>query len=402
MTVARPEVQRPSRPEIEPMSEHDVISALRWLSEQARPMELLLERLVRVNSFTRNRDGVNALADLLAGELRGLGLDVERIPSSRFGDHLAFSGPAPGPAVFLVGHMDTVFPPGHFDDYQSDGRTVHGPGVFDMKGGITVMLFGLAALSRAGLLGRVPVRGLLVSDEEVGSPDSQTHLRARVAGASCALCFESGREEDRIVTRRRGVAAVHVEAVGVAAHAGNDHAKGRSAIWSLARFVDRAQLLTDYARGTTVNVGVFEGGSTKNTVPAVARAEVDLRFATPSEGDLLFLALERAAAESALEGTRIELSRSAWRQPMVRTTASAALREEYAACQLASGLGGGEAPVAGGGSDACTTSAAGIPSIDGLGPRGSGYHTHEERMELESLVPKAEALFRFLASRAGG
>jgi len=383
------------------MSSEAVSSALRWLAGQRRSLEELVERLVRLNSFTQNRPGVNAVADLVAEELRAVGLAVERIPSSRYGDHLAFAGPGAGPAVFLVGHLDTVFPPGQFEVFESDGRTAHGPGVFDMKGGIAVMLFGLAALSRAGLLGRVPIRGMLVSDEEVGSPDSQPHLRARAAGASAALCFESGREEDRIVTQRRGVAAIHVEAEGVAAHAGNDHARGRNAVWSLSRFVDRAQRLTDYARGATVNVGVFEGGSTKNTVPAAARAEVDLRFATPSDGDLLYLALERAASEAALEGTRIRLFRSAWRQPMVRSHAAAALCEEYAACQLASGLGGGEAPVAGGGSDACTTSAAGIPSIDGLGPRGSGYHTREERIDLGSLVPKAEALFRFLAGRAG-
>ncbi|HEY7725048.1 MAG TPA: M20/M25/M40 family metallo-hydrolase, partial [Anaeromyxobacteraceae bacterium] len=217
----------------------------------------------------------------------------------------------------------------------------------------------------------------------------------------CALCFESGREGDRIVTRRKGVGALRVEAAGVAAHAGNDHARGRSAVWALARFVDGAQRLTDPARGLTVNVGVLEGGTSKNTVPSAARAEVDLRFETPADGEALFQALERAADGAALEGTRIELSRSAWRQPMVRTEASAALAAEYGACQAESGLGSGEAPLSGGGSDASTTSAAGIPSIDGLGPGGSGYHTPEERVDLGSLLPKAAALVRFLARRAG-
>jgi len=364
-------------------------------------MERLVERLVRQNSFTRNLPGVNAVADLVAGELGRLGLEVERIGGSRFGDHLAFAGPAPGAPAFLVGHLDTVFPPGQFEGYEADGQVARGPGVFDMKGGLAVVLYGLEALRVAGLLPRVPVRGMLVSDEEVGSPESQPLLRTRAAGAACALCFESGREGDRIVTVRKGVAALHAEANGVAAHAGNDHQRGRNAVWALARFVDRAQALTDYGRGLTVNVGVFEGGSTKNTVPDRARAEVDLRFATLADGDLLQEQLGRAAAEAALPGTRIELSRSSWRQPMVRSPASAALADRYGACQREAGLGAGEAPPAGGGSDACTTSAAGIPSIDGLGPRGSGYHTREERLELATLVPKAEALFRFLAAMAG-
>ncbi|MBI5070034.1 MAG: M20/M25/M40 family metallo-hydrolase [Deltaproteobacteria bacterium] len=380
----------------------DPLSAgVAWLSGQAAPMAHLLELLVRQNSFTRNPQGVNAVADLVAAELARLGLAVERIPGARFGDHLAFAGPAAGAPAFLVGHLDTVFPPGQFEGWESDGRVARGPGVFDMKGGAVVMLFGLAALGEAGLLGRVAVRGMLVSDEEVGSPESQPLLRARAAGAACALVLESGREGDRIVTARKGVAAVRAEASGVAAHAGNDHARGRNAVWALCRFVDRAQGLTDHGRGLTVNVGVFQGGTTKNTVPDRAYAEVDLRFATPADGERLEAALAQAAAEAALPGTRIEVARSAWRDPMVRTEASAALAARYGACQRQAGLGDGEAPPAGGGSDACTTSAAGIPSIDGLGPRGSGYHTREERIELASLVPKAEALFRFLASQAG-
>lgn len=376
-------------------------AALDWLSTQAGPMANLVARLVEQNSFTRNREGVNRVVDLLAPELGRIGLAVERVGGERFGDHLAFAGPAAGAPIFLLGHTDTVFPPGTFEGYRSDGAVARGPGVFDMKGGLAVLLFGLEGLARAGLLGQVAVRGILVSDEEVGSPESQPLTRARAAGAAAALCFESGREGDRIVTERRGVGAARAEARGVAAHAGNDHARGRSAIWSLARLVERAQGLTDYGRGRTVNVGTFQGGTTRNTVPDRAQADLDLRFATPAEGEQLLAELQQAAREAALEGTRLEVSRGAWREPLTRTEASAALARAYGACQEQSGLGSGEAPTAGGGSDACTTSAAGIPSIDGLGPRGAGYHTREERMELASLVPKASALLRFLAGRAG-
>ncbi|HEY7726782.1 MAG TPA: M20/M25/M40 family metallo-hydrolase, partial [Anaeromyxobacteraceae bacterium] len=330
----------------------DLAGALSWLEGQGPPMEALLERLVRQNSFTRNRAGVNAVASILAEELGRAGLAVERLPGERFGDHLAFSGPAAGPAVFLVGHADTVFPPGTFEGWERRGRAGCGPGAFDMKGGLVVMRFALEAAARGGFLARVPVRGLVAADEEVGSPESQPLTRARAAGAACALGFESGRAGDAIVTRRKGVGAVEARASGVAAHAGNDHARGRSAVWALARFVDRAQRLTDAARGLTVNVGVFEGGTSKNTVPAAARAEVDLRFETPADGESLLRALEQAAVESALEGTRLELARSAWRQPMVRSEASAALAAEYGACQAESGLGQGEAPLSGGGSDA--------------------------------------------------
>jgi len=388
------------RPSSTPPSER-LREALAWLDSERAAVERLLEALVRQNSYTQNREGVTAVVEQLVPELSEIGLAVETIPSARYGPHLAFAGPAAGAPIVLVGHTDTVFPPGTFESFRREGDRVRGPGAFDMKGGIAVMLLALRAARRAGLLDRVAVRGLLVSDEEVGSPESQAILRERATGATAALVFESGRERDLIVTRRKGVASVRVEAHGVAAHAGNAHADGKNAIWALARFVDRAQQLTDYARGLTVNVGTVEGGTTKNTVPAHARCDVDLRFETVADGRALGDRLRTAAAEVAVPGTRIEVSPLAWRDPLERTEASAALAAEYGACQVESGLGEGEAPQVGGGSDACTTGAMGIPSIDGLGPRGRGYHTHDEEMDVASLGPKAAALLRFLARRAG-
>src|SRR5919201_281143 len=280
---------------------------LSWLSGQRLAMQRLLERLVRQSSFTQDPPGVNAVVHIVEGELRRIGLKTERVASKRFGDHLYFESPASGAPVFLIGHTDTVFPRASFDGFSFQGDIARGPGVFDMKGGLVVGMFALEALARAALLRHVPLRGMFVSDEEVGSPDSQPHLSARARGSACALGLESGRANDAIVVARKGVGAVHVEGTGVPAHAGNEHARGRSAVWSLARFVDRAQALTDYGRGLTVNVGVFEGGTTK---------------------------------------------------------------------------------------------AIGIPSIDGLGPRGGGFHTTEERVDLASMVPKAIALARFLGDRA--
>jgi glutamate carboxypeptidase len=124
---------------------HD--AALDWLSGRLPEMEHLLRRLVDQNSFTRNVAGVNAVASAVERELAALPLRVERIPSARFGDHLAFSTPAAGAPVFLIGHSDTVFPPGTFEGYASDGAVARGPGVLDMKGGLVVGIFALRALA---------------------------------------------------------------------------------------------------------------------------------------------------------------------------------------------------------------------------------------------------------------
>jgi glutamate carboxypeptidase len=374
--------------------------AVSWLAAQRPSMEGMLRRLVDQNSFTRNPAGVNAVASAVADELRATGLLVERIPGKGFGDHLSFRTRAEGPFTFLIGHSDTVFPPGTFEGYREDGERAMGPGVLDMKGGLVIGIFALRALAQAGLLDRIPVRGVVVGDEEAGSPESQPLTVERVRGAAAALGLESGRSKDLIVTRRKGIASLDARAHGVAAHAGGDHERGRNAVWALARFVDRVQSLTDYGRGLTVSVGRIEGGTTRNTVPAQARCEVDVRFLTPGDGDALLARIDLAAREAAVEGTRIEVLRHGSRPALVRTDASAALASEYGECQREAGLGAGEAPLSGGGSDASVTGAAGVPSVDGLGPRGTGFHTHDEFIERGSLVPKAEALVRFLARRA--
>ncbi len=372
-------------------------SAIAWLRGRASAMEAMLQSLVEVSSHTADKAGCDTVAAMLD---TAIPLPSRVIASARYGDHRVFHNrrPASAGGVVLVGHLDTVFPRESFAGYRVDGELARGPGVLDMKGGLVVITYALRALSEAGLLEAIPLSLVVVSDEEVGSPDSAPHLRAVATGAAAALVFESGRAGDAIITRRKGTAGVSVQAHGKAAHAGNAHAEGANAIWALARFTDRAQSLTDYARGITVNVGRIEGGIGKNTVPDACRAEVDYRFTSRADGESVFAALEDIARTTGVPGTRLLLSGGIARNCLERTPASGGLRDTYARCQREAGLGDGEAGLIGGGSDASTTADVGVPSIDGLGPRGAGFHTVDERVERASLVPKAEALVRFLTT----
>jgi glutamate carboxypeptidase len=377
--------------------------AAAWLTPRLPEMEQALEELVNINSFTDNREGGCRVGARLAELLALPGLALERHASERFADHLVFSstGRPPLAPVALVGHLDTVFPPGTFEGYRREGPLRRGPGVLDMKGGLVVVAWALKALAATcGLSALPPVRLVVVSDEEVGSPEGQGVIQRAIAGAQACLVFESGRANDAIITRRKGTGGVVARASGRAAHAGNAHQEGHNAIWCLARFVDRVQGLTDYARGVTVNVGKVAGGQGKNTVPDRAEAHVDIRFCSRADGEALMGDFQRAAEEAAqgVPGTRIVLEGGVSREPLERTEQSVALMEAYAAQARASGLCAQEAGLIGGGSDASTSHAMGIPSIDGLGPRGKGFHTVEEFIEVETLVPKAQALARYLAS----
>jgi glutamate carboxypeptidase len=373
--------------------------AARWLAEREQAMREDLRALVEQSSFSEDPDGVRAALDALEHALPPAWRRERVRGSERFGDHLVVRGarPASDGGVLLVGHIDTVFAPDVFAGYREEGERARGPGVLDMKGGLVVSAYGLRAAQECGALDALPWSWVIVGDEELGSPDSAETLRREARGARCALVFESGRAHDAIITRRKGTGTVEVTARGVAAHAGNAHDKGKNALWALARFIDRAQSLTDYARGVTVNVGTARGGTSKNTVPDRAVASVDVRFVRAEDRDALRVELERVARECPVDGTQVELTWGPGRAPLEKTPASAALRDAYARCQRESGLGDGESPLVGGGSDASTTSAEGVPSIDALGVRGEGFHTLHEYAELRTLAPKAEALARFLA-----
>jgi len=380
--------------------------ASKWLSEQGKGMETALAELVSINSFTENVEGGNSVGDMLEELFALEGLESSRVKSTsgKFADHLVVSsvwtnrGEAP---IALVGHLDTVFPPGTFEGFRRDGELARGPGVVDMKGGLVVVAWALKALAAAGALTSLPgLRVVIVADEEVGSPEGQSIIRDAVQGAQGALVFEAGRKGDLVITRRKGTGVMTIVAHGKAAHAGNAHKEGVNALWAMSKLVDRIQRLTDYARGVSVNVGKMTGGTSKNTVPDRAEALVDLRFESRSDAESLIAAIEKAADEcsAAVPGSRFELHGGIARLPLERTDASAKLMESYGACARAAGLGFGEAALIGGGSDASTSAAMGIASIDGLGPRGIGFHTSDEQIEVVTLVQKAQALARFLAS----
>ncbi len=160
--------------------------AARWLAEQATSMEQALAELVEVNSFTENVEGGRKVGAMLT-ELYAIdGLEARRVPSTKFADHLVVRSVAraegAGSPIALVGHLDTVFPPGLFEGYRRDGDLARGPGVLDMKGGLVVVAWALKALAQAGAL--PDLRLVIVADEEVGSPEGQSVIKEAIAGAS--------------------------------------------------------------------------------------------------------------------------------------------------------------------------------------------------------------------------
>jgi glutamate carboxypeptidase len=364
-----------------------------------------LASLVNLDCGSYTPAGVNRVADHVAAALTGLGASVERVQhvpadgAPQLGDLVIGRLAGSGPRLLLIGHMDTVFEAGTAAarPYRVDGGRALGPGVTDMKAGLLAGLHALGALHATGA--RPSVTFVANPDEEIGSPFSTDHIRGLVAEHDVALVLECARANGDIVSARKGIADAEVVLSGRAAHAGIEPEKGRHAILAAARQVERLQALNGRWAGVTVNVGVIAGGTRPNVVPAACRYEVDLRAAETAAFDAAWAALEEIVAAPIPDGTSAALRRVAHHPPMERTAATERL------VALASAIAGElgfelRDAATGGASDANTTAAAGLPTLDGLGPVGGDDHSDDEWLDLASIVPRT-VLLASLIERVG-
>ena len=383
-----------------------------------------LRRLVDQPSCTTARDDVEAAATIIDEATAELGMrrTLHPDPDGVFADHRAHALPGVADdtrALALVGHCDTVFPRSQgflefrrdADDGPSGGDHIFGPGVLDMKSGLSVIVFGLRAVARCApeIFAALPVRFLCNCDEEIGSTSSRAMFEAMAPVTSAGIVFESGRLGDRIITGRKGTGGFTLTVHGHESHAGNFHEEGVNAIHALSLLIPRIEALTDYERGTTLNVGVIAGGTVKNTVPGSAHCVVDARVTTMAEARRVEAALAALTDDplagvpdvpDRVRGVRVELEGGLRRLPMEPTAASQALRCDYEPFAAAEGIGVGEAPLQGGGSDANLLAACGVPCIDGLGPWGEHLHSVREWSSLDSLRRRTRSLACFLVSGA--
>jgi glutamate carboxypeptidase len=364
-----------------------------------------LEALVNIDCGSWTPDGVNRVADAVADALARLGADVERRShhpaegGRQLGDLVVGRLSGDGPRLLLIGHMDTVFDPGTAAErpYRSDGRRAWGPGVTDMKAGLLAGLHAIGALHEAGV--HPTVTFVANPDEEIGSPFSTPVIRELAPHHDAVLVLECARANGDIVSARKGIADYHVTFHGRAAHAGVEPEKGRSAILEAARQVVALHALNGRWPSVTVNAGVIQGGTRPNVVAERCELQVDLRAATVEAFDAAAAEIARIAAQPADSDVRVEVRQAAGHPPMEKSAASARLVE------LAVGIAGElgfrlRDAATGGASDANTTAALGIPTLDGLGPVGGDDHSVDEWLDLESIGPRTTLLAGLIA-RAG-
>jgi len=361
-------------------------SSPRWPSVNADAAVLLLRRLVEIESPTGS-PGVGEVAEVMAGELRARGAEATVLE----GGHLRADLPGPGPTLALVGHSDTVWPEGTLAamPFVADGDLARGPGVYDMKACLVLLL---AAIDEAGSRRRA-LRVFITADEEQGSRSAREPLRDAVNGVAAAFVVEPPTAEGHLKTSRKGLGRFRVAVEGRPAHAGTNLLEGASAVEELAQQVIRLHALTDHERGISVNVGTISGGTAENVVAASAEAGLDVRVTHASDIEAVEGALR--ALEPVVAGTTITVSGMWTRPPLVPTPASRQLFAKAQEHARAIGFELNEAS-SGGGSDANLVSALGVPVLDGLGAEGGGAHAHDEHVRLDTLHLRARLLARLL------
>ena len=369
-----------------------------FLASQEGAMVKLLERWVCLETPSFHAPSQERFLDSLGEALEGAGLRIRRISGQTSGGHL-LARPRrrswQGASQMLLGHCDTVWPLGTLDvmPWKVEGELLRGPGVYDMKGGLVQGVFALRALRALGLRPAVTPWFFVVSDEEVGSPESRRHLERLARHMDRVFVLEPSLGRDgKLKTSRKGVGRFEVRVRGRAAHAGLDPERGASAILELSYAIQELFALNDPRRGVTVNVGQVDGGLRPNVVAPESRAVVDVRIARNEDAGPLEEAILGLRART--PGVSIHVEGGIGRPPMEETPRGRRLFESArcAARLLGLEIDGGQA---GGGSDGNFTSRL-TATLDGLGAVGGGAHAHHEFIRREAMIERAALLAMLL------
>ncbi|MBQ4829475.1 M20 family metallopeptidase [Alteromonas sp. MMG017] len=352
-----------------------------------------LATIISLNSYTKNKAGVDHNADIFNAWMEQLGFSVETHRREAIGNHVHYlSKKSEGAKLLLLGHLDTVFPPDTFTEFREDDEWIYGPGVCDMKGGNYIALTALRnVFAEQGHIANIDM--LLVSDEESGSDDSKLLTSELAKAYDACMVFEAAGPDHDVVISRKGIATFQIEFEGKGAHAGNHYTDGINANLAAAHMLIALTNLTDLEKGTTVNAGKMKGGLGANTISPSASLTVEARFTQSEERDRVLAAFEEVTQNPAVEGVKVVVTGGLQRDVMQPTEAQAQFIAE-----LESVLG---APLKlekrGGVSDANVVSAAGVPTLDGFGPYGDGDHTIHERASKSSFERRIGEVSKILA-----
>lgn len=366
-----------------------------YIASHKEEMLLFWQTLVNMQGGSKEKEKVNRVMDFLKKSFEAEGLACRLIDSQGNANVLvAVDGSdRSGKPVILSGHADTVFPDGSYpeDPFRVENGTAYGPGVIDMKGGITIILYTVKALHHLGYQDR-PIKVILVGDEEIGHAGSITSriLMEEAKGGLCAFNMEIGRPDNCLTTGRKGGVDCHITVHGVGGHVGNDFLKGRNAIAEMAYKIPLLQGLTRYEEGVVVSVDVIRGGTVSNAIPDFCKAELDIRYNKVSDMGSICQQVRDVCSRTFIDGTTTEVDFIAPMPAFEDTEDNRRLLDYINAVITKNGYPPFGSVFVGGNSDAAFLAMAGLPAVCSFGVVGTGAHTMEECAVVDSLFERTE------------
>lgn len=355
----------------------------------------LLGKFVKIETPPADKKSHLKLFALLEKELKQVGYQTELFPANLSGGQLLarpfFKNKRSGAGQLLIGHLDTVWPRGTLEKmpYKRVENVMTGPGIYDMKSGIVMMILVLKLLQKHNLKPELEPVIFINSDEETGSRESKDQIIQLAKTMSRVYVLEPSLDIDgKLKTRRKGGAHYEIGLKGLSAHAGIEPEKGRSAIVELSYLIQKLNRLNDPEKGISVNVGKIGGGTSSNVIAAESTASVDVRVQT--EEDAEWIDKEINSISPTTEGVTLEVSGGFGRPPMVQNERNRRLWE--AAKEIGAELGLYlDQGISGGGSDGSYTSLH-TATLDGLGAVGDGAHSPTERIFIEETLQRIALL----------
>ena len=347
-----------------------------------------LARLVNIDAGTGNPEGVTRAAEIMKELFESIGFSAKLVdlgPEVGKGMIATNKPDAETYDVMLNGHLDTVFPVGEAAKrpFRFDAEKAYGPGCLDCKAGILSIFYGLKT-ARKEDLDRLAIVVACNPDEETGSVYSTEWLASVGKKAKKVLICEPARANGALVRSRKGSATFFAEFHGRSAHAGNNPQDGRNAAVAMMRFATAIYEFNDFAKGTTVNPGVLQGGQIVNSIPDYASVKIDTRYWWDKDGQELEAKIRECAARTWVEGVTCEIKRLSHIPAMPLSDAT----KELVGLVDQAAQKAGFTPMwvdAGGASDGNHIAEVGVPVVDGIGPAGDNMHTEREFLRLDTV-----------------
>lgn len=373
---------------------------LDYLKENQQEIEKTLINLVEAESPSHDKELVDACGKVLIKEFATLiGGDTQIIEKSIVGDQYLFTyGPKDSKEqILIIGHLDTVWDKGAIA-MKREEDILYGPGVFDMKGGLTIALWAMKALKEFDKLGDKKVVLLVTSDEEVGSAHSKDIIIQEARKSFLVLVPESSIEPDGAVkTARKGAGKFILKIQGIAAHAGINAWDGASAVEELAHQITDLKKLANRQEGISINIGLVSGGTRSNVIAKDAFAEIDVRITKREQAHVITEQIVNRPIF--VSGTKTTVTGEIERFPLERNEKVISLYNDLKQIAISHGYELQEGS-SGGASDGNFTAGEKIPTIDGLGPIGGGAHSENEHIVLSNLPVRAALLAEMIAKHS--